>query len=97
VAGPLRTYTGFLCRRRLDDVTCARVVSRLTTPKLSDPKPQLIGGDLQLDAFGYEYVNVAVATLGLGLMWANMLRAFQLGKARTSHDGPRRSASGAPM
>jgi hypothetical protein len=23
-----------------------------------------------------------------GLMWANMLRPFQLGKARTSHDGP---------
>ena len=23
-----------------------------------------------------------------GLMWANALRAFQVGKARTSHDGP---------
>ena len=41
-----------------------------------------------MDAFGYEDVNVAVATLGSGLMWANMLRPFQVGKARTSHDGP---------
>src|SRR5262247_4948738 len=46
------------------------------------------GANTQVDAFGYEDVNVAVATLGSGLMWANMLRAFQLGKARTSHDGP---------
>jgi hypothetical protein len=38
--------------------------------------------NLQLDASGYENVNVAVATLGSGLIWANMLRAFQLGKAR---------------
>ena len=49
---------------------------------------QRIGGDLQVNAFGYEDVNVAVATLGSGLMWANMLRPFQLGKARTSHRGP---------
>jgi hypothetical protein len=30
----------------------------------------------------------AVAAAGSGLMWANMLRPFQLGKARTSHEGP---------
>jgi pimeloyl-ACP methyl ester carboxylesterase len=30
----------------------------------------------------------AVTALASGLMWANMLRPFQLGKARTSHDGP---------
>jgi hypothetical protein len=30
----------------------------------------------------------AVAAAALGLMWANMLRPFQLGKARTSHEGP---------
>ena len=30
----------------------------------------------------------AVAAAAAGLMWANMLRPFQLGKARTSHKGP---------
>jgi hypothetical protein len=30
----------------------------------------------------------AVAAAASGLMWANMLRPFQVGKARTSHDGP---------
>ena len=30
----------------------------------------------------------AVAVPGTGLMWANMLRAFQVGKARVSHVGP---------
>jgi hypothetical protein len=30
----------------------------------------------------------AVAAAASGLMWANMLRPFQLGKARTSHKGP---------
>ena len=30
----------------------------------------------------------AMAAPGTGLMWANMLRAFQVGNARTSHDGP---------
>jgi hypothetical protein len=30
----------------------------------------------------------AVAAPGAGFMWANMLRAFQAGKARVSHDGP---------
>src|SRR5262244_2015790 len=49
---------------------------------------QLIGGGLQAGAFGYAEVTVAVATVGSGLMWANMLRAFQVGKARTSHVGP---------
>jgi hypothetical protein len=29
------------------------------------------------------------AVRGTGLMWANALRAFQVGKARTSHEGPR--------
>ena len=28
-----------------------------------------------------------MAAPGTGLMWANMLRAFQVGKARTSHGG----------
>src|SRR4029453_10112134 len=43
---------------------------------------------LRVDAFGYEDVTVAVAALGSRLMWANILRPFQVGKARTSHDGP---------
>jgi hypothetical protein len=30
----------------------------------------------------------AVAAAASGLMWANVLRPFQLGKARTSHNGP---------
>jgi hypothetical protein len=30
----------------------------------------------------------AVAAAALGLMWANMLRRFQVGKADTSHEGP---------
>jgi hypothetical protein len=30
----------------------------------------------------------AVTALASGLMWANMLRRFQVGKARTSHEGP---------
>ena len=29
-----------------------------------------------------------VAAAASGLMWANMLRPFQVGKARTSHEGP---------
>jgi hypothetical protein len=28
------------------------------------------------------------AAAAVGLIWANMLRPFQLGKARTSHEGP---------
>src|SRR5215510_9460091 len=49
---------------------------------------ELIGGDLQASAFGYQDVSVAVGSFGSGLMWANMLRAFQVGNARTSHVGP---------
>jgi hypothetical protein len=37
---------------------------------------------------GRPVCQFAVAAAASGLMWANMLRPFQLGKARTSHDGP---------
>jgi hypothetical protein len=33
-------------------------------------------------------VAAPAAVRETGLMWANMLRAFQVGKARTSHEGP---------
>ena len=66
VAGPLRICTGFLCRRRLDDVTCERVVSRLTKPLAVNLASRVELLDLQVKGFGYEVVNVAVATLGSG-------------------------------
>ena len=36
---------------------------------------------------GGSLCQFAVAAAASGLMWANMLRPFQIGKARTSHDG----------
>jgi hypothetical protein len=37
---------------------------------------------------GGSLLQFAVAAAVSGLMWANMLRPFQVGKARTSHEGP---------
>ena len=51
----------------------------------------LAGGDclrLGLGLLPATATQFAVEAPATGVMWANMLRAFQVGKALISHDGP---------
>ena len=56
----------------------ARRMAAARVPQIA-PTWEWLGGSLR------QFAEAAAAS---GLMWANMLRPFQLGKARTSHKGP---------
>src|SRR5215472_11755029 len=69
------------------DGTCAPAVTwqlrRNGTGKISQSEVSTLSGEPR-----HTTRHDHAATVGSGLMWANMLRAFQVGKARTSHVGP---------
>ena len=56
-----------------------RRIAAARVPQIAPTWEWLCGGSLR---------QFAVAAAASGLMWANTLRRFQLGKARTSHEGP---------
>ncbi len=66
---------------------CALIQSRTSDSSNSTCRPILKRASAKWLGGG-SLRQLAVAAAASGLMWANMLRPFQLGKARTSHEGP---------